>query len=346
MEYLRIKEDDRILIIAPHPDDECIGVGGLLLLYPRQCSVWVLTDGCIGQGNDKTDRTKQVRHNEFIAEMEYLEIKEFCFFDIPDGTLIDHTDCLNDKALSDYTKIFVTGAKDGHSDHMAAFLCVMNAVRFQHIDPQIYEYEIHSSMPEPTHMLDITELMERKKILICFHGSQLLGFPYDGFAEIAARYRAMQNRMSRGYLEVYRHVRDLNDELSKDCYEAEIKLKKQLRFYQLLTKWMNKRNKGRFISDFLEENSVHTVSIYGYAELGRLTVDELMKSDDVTVSYAMDKKVINDDGRTPVIRPSKQNPSVDSVIVTAINSFEEIRDELELLGYEKIYSLEEVIDKI
>lgn len=46
---INIKCDDKILIIAPHPDDECIGCGGLLSLYPEKCSVVVMTDG--SQGN-------------------------------------------------------------------------------------------------------------------------------------------------------------------------------------------------------------------------------------------------------------------------------------------------------
>lgn len=44
LKLLEISEKDRILILAPHPDDECIGAGGILARYPDLCRVVVLTD--------------------------------------------------------------------------------------------------------------------------------------------------------------------------------------------------------------------------------------------------------------------------------------------------------------
>ena len=346
MDYLSIRKDDKILIIAPHPDDECIGVGGLMLKYPHQCSIWVLIDGCIGQGNQEAEKTKATRHREFADEMESLGINDYCFLDIPDGTLTAHTDCLEDRDISCFTKIFVTSESDGHPDHTAAFISMINAIKTQNVSAQIYEYEVHTHMSFPTHMLDISELMDRKKSLIRFHESQLSAFPYDEFAVLTAKYRAMQNRQKDGYYEVYRLLQNMEGSLSNDCYETELKLQKQIRFYQLLTKWMNKRNKGRTISGFFEKEEVHSVAVYGYAELGRLTADELMMSENITVDYVIDKKEFPDSSRVKVLKPSMSNPQVGAVIVTAINSFEEIRKELTSLGYTRIISLDEVIDKI
>lgn len=346
MEYLSVRKDDKMLIIAPHPDDECIGTGGLLLQYADKCSIWVLTDGRIGQGDQNAELTREKRKNEFINEMQYLGIGSYCFFNIPDGTLAGHLDCLNDRDLSGFTRIFVTCGGDGHPDHTAAYLCVLNAIKAQDITPLLYEYEVHTHMEAPTHMLDITEIMERKKSLIRFHESQQAVFPYDYFAEITAKYRAMQCRQSEGYAEAYRLLKDSQGDRSEGSYETEIKLQKQIRYYQLLTKWMDKRNKGRSISDYFEKSLIRTIAVYGYAELGRLCVDELAKAKNITVSYVMDRKITAGEERIKVCKPAATNPSVDAVIVTAINSFDEIREELVLMGYKRIFSLEEVVDKI
>lgn len=48
-----IKSTDRILVIAPHADDESIGCGGMLSLYGPQCDILLLTDG--RKGHTKLD---------------------------------------------------------------------------------------------------------------------------------------------------------------------------------------------------------------------------------------------------------------------------------------------------
>ena len=80
-------ENDRILVIAPHPDDESIGTGGLLLMYPQNCMIIVATNGA--RAGNQTDRTGMAleREREFCRAMNISGIKNYVFLRNQDGEL-------------------------------------------------------------------------------------------------------------------------------------------------------------------------------------------------------------------------------------------------------------------
>lgn len=344
MQPIYIGEKEHILIVAPHPDDECIGAGGIISVYPSQCDLLVLTDGRLGQGDVAPEEEKQIRKNEFLKEMQLVQIKNYQMLDIEDGTLMQHTDCLKEMDLKKYSKVFVTGMQDNHSDHTAAFISVINIIRSQQLlNTQVFVYEVHAALPNPTHMLDITDKMNDKLKLIRCHQSQLSQVAYDRLAEVNAEYRALQNRMQSRYIEVYSQV-NVIDEKNPMQFELEAKLQKQIKFYQVLVKWMEARNRNNYVGDYLCSQGYKSVSIYGYAELGKLLYQELSKSK-IKIVYIIDKKVARlTDGEDAIIcKPQKNHPVVDAVIVTAIYYYEEIKEELEELGYQNIISLQDII---
>ena len=42
---VELNKDDRILVVAPHPDDESIGMGGFMTHYAKRIDVIILNDG-------------------------------------------------------------------------------------------------------------------------------------------------------------------------------------------------------------------------------------------------------------------------------------------------------------
>lgn len=344
MQYLHIGEKERILIVAPHPDDECIGAGGIIVRYAPQCDVIVLTDGRIGQGDIDALETKQIRKNEFIKEMQLAKVKSYQMLDIEDGTLVQHTDCLNGMDLSNYTKIFVTGTHDNHQDHTAAFLAVMSRIKKQNLsNTEVFVYEVHAALQNPTHLLDITDEINEKLRFIRCHQSQLSQLPYDRLAQVNAEYRALQNRLPDRLIEVY-YQANVKDDYDPILFELEIKLQKQIQFYQVLVKWLEKRNKNCYIKDFLLSQSYKEVAIYGYAELGKLLYQELSESP-IKVLYIIDKKDIKvSNGENLMFyMPQKNLRRVDVVIVTAIYYYEEIKKELKELGFKNVISLNDIL---
>lgn len=346
MQILDIKDYENILIIAPHPDDECIGAGGVLLRYSSRCSVLILTDGAIGQGEHCRIKEAALRKREFINEMKQLGISDYHFLDIPDGTLLNHADCLMQYDFSRFDYILVTGDKDEHPDHTGAYLAVKNALsnRGNGHRPRVFLYEVHKQLSEPTHWMDITGDIEKKKLLIRFHKSQTKVLPYDEMSMLNAGYRALQNRMPGKYIEVYQEVPDFDDEENNEIRGLEQKLQKHIQFYQLLVRWMKAKSRGGRIAKVLVENGIKKVSVYGYAELGQLLCTELA-SEAVEIDFVLDKNPAkrSEDG-VRIVSPECGNRQTDAVIVTAVFYYSDIRDDLIQMGYKTVYSLSELID--
>ena len=340
MIQLSINEQDKILIVAPHPDDECIGPGGILCTYSAQCEVIVLTDGAQGQGTLPADECRQIRKKEFLDEMELLGIKKYWIESTADGTLMNHTDCLVKHDLSRYSKIFVTSGKDNHADHTAAYVSIIQALKHQRISgAEIYLYEIHNPMEHPTHYFDITECVETKCILIQKHQSQLDLLPYDQYARTAAEYRALQNRMPGRYLEVYTKA-GTEEILDSKLIGLESEIQKFKLFYHVMSKWM--LNGANNIVEKLAEKNVDTYIIYGYAELGRILKKQLELAG-FQLLYVFDKKMMLPTDGIKFYRPQPGLPEADIIIVTAVYYYEEIKKELSEMGYESIYSIQDLL---
>lgn len=345
MNYLSITDDDKILIVAPHPDDECIGAGGLLALYSKQCDVLVLTDGRIGQSNYLPNETIKIRRTELEKELSSIGVNFNCY-GVEDGTLSKNTSLLCKFDFSKYTKIFVTGTRDGHPDHSAAYSIVKTALKMQKLKREIYLYEVHNPLINPTHILDITKIINNKLGLIQCHKSQLDVVPYDRMAKSLAEYRAVQNRMANSYIEVF--------ELDTDESEAiinplEIELQKQRLFYKVLTKWIEANHKGWNLGKDLKSRGYTSVCVYGFAELGRLASFEIEKEEGIELSYILDKKLCKE--RTEefgkrIAYPDKYYENVDCVIVSAVYNYEEIKKELTNFGYDNVLSLYEIIKNV
>lgn len=87
-----ISEKERVLVVAPHPDDETIGCGGLLALYPEQCDVLLLTDGRKGKSIQRKhcsdEEIIEIRRRELRTALDTAGVKNLICLDIPDSTLM------------------------------------------------------------------------------------------------------------------------------------------------------------------------------------------------------------------------------------------------------------------
>ena len=117
MEKLQISSDSRILIIAPHPDDETYGCGGILLTYRGQCDVLLLAYGETGNPNWTKDRTLRVRRLEFREAMKMVGANVVAELGITNKKVDENLREITELDYSRYDYIFIPSRRDIHPDH-------------------------------------------------------------------------------------------------------------------------------------------------------------------------------------------------------------------------------------
>jgi LmbE family N-acetylglucosaminyl deacetylase len=118
-EPLNIKKTDKILILAPHADDESIGCGGLLLKYASQCDVIFLTDGRYGDVNIEPSEMIEIRKKEFESVMIKLKVNNFSLLGIEDTKLESNYNIFKSINFNGYDYICMPNNLDQHPDHKA-----------------------------------------------------------------------------------------------------------------------------------------------------------------------------------------------------------------------------------
>ncbi|MCP5325073.1 MAG: PIG-L family deacetylase [Oceanospirillaceae bacterium] len=159
------------LVVAPHPDDEIIGMGGALALAAANCqrvTVVYLTSG--DKGGDAT-----VRQQEALAVCAELNAKAV-FLGLPDRGVSCHDEQVTAlHAVLQEVKpdvVFFPSPEEFHPDHRAASVLTWTALQKTHFRGQVFHYEI-SRQGEANVLLDISAVIQEKLRLLNFYQSQL-----------------------------------------------------------------------------------------------------------------------------------------------------------------------------
>jgi len=208
---------ERLLVLAPHPDDEVIGCGGLLALHrqeKRQVKVVVATDGRRAEG-EGDEAYVSVRELETNRGLELLDVENATFLKFADRALEDHHEALVSQLRTLITGfrpdlIAVTGPVEIHPDHRALARALIAVFQQRPSDAghdamiRIAFYEISQPF-RPNTLIDISSVAEKKYAAILRHESQIAIRGYRDFAAGLNRYRSMtldQCEYAEGYFVV------------------------------------------------------------------------------------------------------------------------------------------------
>lgn len=193
----------RVLVLAPHPDDETFGCGGTIRMLTEggiHVDVAFLTRGEHGvEGGQAADpsllqQTAELRTGEAKAACEVLGVRRVLFLGGSDTCLSEQPQLVNSIVglLSEghYQRIFCPWPEDAHDDHKATFSLLQAAIAQTASNPSFWLYEVWKPLPANT-FVPIDRTVERKQQAICKYGSQLSQLNYaEAFLGLAA-YRSL-----------------------------------------------------------------------------------------------------------------------------------------------------------
>lgn len=191
---LDLTQARKVLVFAPHPDDETLGCGGTLARLALLCPVKVVlvTDGS-GAGGLPPEAAA-TRQGEFVRALAVLGINDSAQFNQPDGNFQGTPELARQVQLllKNYQPdwVFLPSPLDYHRDHVRIAAFLEPLCRQAPGVKQLLFYEIWAPVPA-THVVDITEQAERKQAALAEHATAMNCGDYQRAVDGLNRYRGL-----------------------------------------------------------------------------------------------------------------------------------------------------------
>ena len=203
----------RIIVFAPHPDDETLGCGGTIakkLAEGYEVIIVVMTDGrflllkSFGIDNDPSpEQVKEIRRGEVLRATKILGVpeKNVIFLDFVDGTLEENEEAAEEKVieiLEKYTpsEVYFPFERDAHLDHQAANRIVRRAVKKLGIKPLMYRYTIMHKAARFGPLLEfLASIFKRDRIYVDV--SEVLPLKREAVKEFKSELTAISPKQSK-----------------------------------------------------------------------------------------------------------------------------------------------------
>lgn len=198
---------ERLLVLAPHPDDEVIGVGGLIALHLRErrnVRIVVATDGAEAGARER----REEESHRGVARLG--EGADLVFLRYPDRALGDDASARIREQLLDFRPdlILVPSPVEIHPDHLALSRVFCELVQrdetlFAELAvAKVAFYEVSSPL-RPNAIVDISDVADAKYAGIAEHASQVALRDYTAYARGLNAYRAMTLPAAAKFAEAY-----------------------------------------------------------------------------------------------------------------------------------------------
>ncbi len=194
----------RVLVVAPHMDDEVIPCGGTLILLAEQGAeihVSFATDSSAGLRSAQAAAALIVaRRAEAQQVSEQIGFASSSELGFPDGHLHRHEKALSKLLAQKIARlgpdlILCPFPADAHSDHMSCAVTVARAAVQAKPDATILAYEVWTPL-WPNVAVDISSVAQRKEQAIRLYGSQVQDRDYAAAALGLNRFRGLPHSVA------------------------------------------------------------------------------------------------------------------------------------------------------
>lgn len=200
----------RVLVIAPHPDDDAIGCGGSIVQHVRRgdtVHIIYITSGEHGSPVYEPSELAKIREGEAAKGAQILGAQQTTFLRQPDGNVSYSLELVNHFIQLIRTEkpdaLYLPHSADGHKDHQQTYQVAIEAVgraqgnsfpewggKAWNIET-ILGYEVWTPLTRFQYVNDITDVIETKLNALREHRSQLANVQYDEAVRSLNRFRGV-----------------------------------------------------------------------------------------------------------------------------------------------------------
>jgi N-acetylglucosamine malate deacetylase 1 len=200
----------RVMVIAPHPDDDAIGCGGSIIQHVERgdtVHIVYVTSGEHGSPVYTPAELATLREGEAASGARILGAQQTTFLRQPDGSVSYTIELVNQFVQLIRAEkpdvLYLPHSADGHKDHQQIFLVVTEAAgraggsSFPELGTEgwsvgtLLGYEVWTPLSRFQYVNDITDVIETKLSALREHRSQLANVQYDDAVRSLNRYRGI-----------------------------------------------------------------------------------------------------------------------------------------------------------
>ena len=127
--------------------------------------------------------------------------------------------------------------------------------------------------------------------------------------------------------------------------QAEKAFGKISALFHMMNQWIKVKQDGKNLASYLKKNEYKKIAIYGMSYVGETLLQEL-KDTEIEVAYGIDRRTDSIRIGIDVVSPYGSLDSVDAVVVTAIDFFDEIEELLKKKVKCPIISIEDIVFEV